>query len=287
MISSEVMQRIKQIEIFTRRIMAHVQLGSIKPVKRGAGFEFDQIRNYQVGDDVRFIDWKGSARSSELLVRQYLEERSRTIILCVDTSSSMFFSSSSTLKSELAANVAATLGLVGVYSNDSVGLVLFSDTIEQVIPPKKGKNQAYFIMNTLFEQKPTFGKKSSLDVCAQYLRSLPNKQALVFVVSDFFAPFDCAAWRSLQYKKDIVAIRCIDQQEKSFDLSALVWMQDAENSDYMLGSLGSRSIRKALEMQHATISESLKNAGIDSLDLSTHTPFIEQIISFFQRKKIS
>ena len=287
MISSEIMQRIKQIEIFTRRIMAHVQLGSIKAVKKGVGFEFDQIRNYEVGDDVRFIDWKGSARSSQLLVRQYLEERSRTIILCVDTSSSMFFSSSSQLKADLAANVAATLGLVGAYSNDSVGLVLFSDKIEQVIPPKKGKNQAYFIMNTLFEQAPTFGKQSSLDVCAQYLQSLPHKQALVFVVSDFFALFDQASWGSLQYKKDIIAIRCLDMQEKAMNSSALLWMQDTETNDYMLASLGSASIKNALKVQNLETVESLKKAGIDMLDLSTHKTFVEPLIAFFQRKKLS
>lgn len=287
MISSEVMQRIKQIEIFTRRIMAHVQLGNIKPTKRGAGFEFDQIRNYEMGDDVRFIDWKGSARSSQLLVRQHLEERSRTIILCVDTSSSMFFSSSNILKSELAANVAATLGLVGIYGNDSVGLVLFSDKIEKVIPPKKGKNQGYFIMNTLFEQVSTFGKKSSLDVCAHYLQSLPNKQALVFVISDFFAPFDYASWRSLQYKKEIIAVRCIDSQEMAIDSKALVWMQDAENNDLMLASLGSSAIKNTLSAHYAAISESLKKSGIDFLDLSTHKPFVEQVIAFFQRKKLS
>lgn len=287
MISSEIMQRIKQIEIFTRRIMAHVQLGSIKLVKSGAGFEFDQIRNYEVGDDVRFIDWKGSARSSQLLVRQYLEERSRTIILCVDTSSSMFFSSSDLLKADVAANVAATLGLVGVYANDSVGLVLFSDTIEKVIPPKKGKNQGYFIMNTLFEYLPTFGKKSSLNVCVQYLQALPNKQALVFVVSDFFAPFDQAAWQSLQYKKDIIAIRCVDRQEKALDSRALVWLQDTETDEHMLASLGSSSIKHALGKHNAAITESFKKAGIDSLELSVHKPFVEDIIAFFQRKKLS
>lgn len=287
MISSEIMQRIKQIEIFTRRIMAHVHLGNIKPVKKGAGLEFDQIRPYEIGDDVRFIDWKGSARSSQLLVRQYLEERNRTIILCVDTSSSMFFSSSQNLKSELAANVAATLGLVGVYKNDAVGLVLFSDTIEQVISPKKGKNQGYLIMNTLFEQVPAFGKKSSLDVCAHYLQSLPNKQALVFVISDFYAPLDVSLWRSLQYKKEVVAIRCFDQQEKTPYARALVWMKDTETDESMLASLGSASVKHRLGAGYAEISESLRKAGIDSLDLSAQNSFVEEIIAFFQRKKLS
>ena len=287
MISSEVMQRIKQIEIFTRRIMAHVQLGTIKPVKRGAGFEFDQIRNYEIGDDVRFIDWKGSARSSQLLVRQYLEERSRTIILCVDTSSSMFFSSSHQLKSEVAANVAATLGLVGAYSNDSVGLVLFSDTIEKIIPPKKGKNQAHFIMKTLFEYTSIFGKKSSLDVCAQYLQSIPGRQALVFVVSDFFSHFDHALWRSVQHKKDIIAIRCVDTQEKTIDFRALLSLQDTETHDCVMALLGSSSMKLALGGHDAAILESLKKAGIDTLELSTSKPFVEEIIAFFKRKKLS
>jgi len=287
MISSEIMQRIKQIEIFTRRIMAHVQLGNIKPIKKGMGFEFDQIRNYEIGDDVRFIDWKGSARSPQLLVRQYLEERNRTIILCVDTSSSMFFSSSHQLKADVAANVAATLGLVGAYSNDSVGLVLFSDTIEKVIPPKKGKNHAQFIMQTLFEYAPVAGKKSSLTACAQYLQAIQSKQALVFVMSDFFAHIDHALWLSLQYKKDVIAIRCIDAQEQSIDSRAIVSLQDVETNECVVALLGSSSMKLALSGHNAAILESLKKAGIDTLDLLTHKSFVEEIIAFFQRKKLS
>jgi len=287
MISQEIMQRIKEIEISTRRIMASVQLGNVKPIKKGAGFEFDQIRAYEMGDDVRFIDWKSTARSSQLLVRQYLEERNRTIILCVDTSSSMFFSSTETLKFELAANVAATLGLVGIYRNDNVGLVTFSDKIEKVIAPGKGKNHAYQIMNTLFSITPAVAKKSSLSVCAHYLQSLPEKRALIFVISDFFAPFEQGIWNSLQQRKEIIAIRCLDKEEEQMSASALIWMQDMETDKKMLVPTASLNIQNALKDYQSSQKELLRKVRIDCIDLDTKHSFVDPLIAYFKHKRLS
>ena len=119
------------------------------------------------------------------------------------------------------------------------------------------------------------------------MQTLSSKQALVFVVSDFLAPLDVSLWRSLQYKKDIIAIRCVDPQEKVAGAKALVWMKDTESDESMLVSLGSSSIDRALDANSKDISEFFKKAGIDSLELSTKNPFVEQIIAFFQRKKLS
>src|SRR5665647_3240289 len=146
MISSEILKKIKQIEIYTQRLLTGSLVGDSRSAIKGQGLEFDQLREYQMGDDVRFIDWSSSARMDKLLVKQYIEERNRTVLLAVDVSASTFFSSDQELKNESMAQIASVLALVADYGKDHVGLILFSDEIEEFVPPSAGRMHVRLIM---------------------------------------------------------------------------------------------------------------------------------------------
>ena len=184
-LSKEVLQKVRSIEIHTRRLLSGTLIGDYSSAKKGSGLEFDQIRDYQEGDDVRFIDWKASARQDKLLVREYIEERSRALILAVDVSASTFFGSSDELKNDRYAQIASVLALVGDYSKDHVGLILFSDHVQTVIPPKAGRQHVRMIMERLFEAKPSGA--TVLDGALQRLIQMNRKDAMVFLISDFYA----------------------------------------------------------------------------------------------------
>ena len=154
MVSKEVLKHIKRIEIHTKRLLRGSLVGQSSSAMKGSGFEFDQIREYQQGDDVRFIDWKSSARINKLMVRQYIEERSRSIILAVDVSASVFFGSAQHSKHEVMVELAAVIALVGDLAKDRVGLFLFSDKVELFIPPNSGQKHVRFILEKLFSYKP-------------------------------------------------------------------------------------------------------------------------------------
>lgn len=179
MLSPEIITKIRQIEIHTRRLLSGMMVGDFNSAKKGSGFEFDQIRDYHMGDDVRFIDWKSTARSNKLLVKQYIEERNRTVVIVVDVSSSSLFSSVGAMKYDVMSHVAAVLALVADYGKDHASLVLFSDDVELVIPPRSGRKHIHTIMKHLFSLRVEH-KKTNLGAVLKYLAGLPSKDAVVF-----------------------------------------------------------------------------------------------------------
>ena len=160
-----------------------MQIGDYTTAQKGSGFEFDQIREYQEGDDVRFIDWQSSARMNKLLVRQYLEERNRTINLLVDVSASTMFGSTSSLKSEVIAQLSGMLALVAEYGKDSVGLCMYSDDVDTYIPAARGRQHTQTILKTIFEATAT--KETSLKKGLEFLIKQKQKKGIVFIISDF------------------------------------------------------------------------------------------------------
>src|SRR3990167_3131830 len=185
MISADIVQKVKELEIHTRRLLSGSVMGGNKSRQKGFGFEFDQLRSYQYGDDVRLIDWKGSARNANnLLVRQYFEERNRTIMICLDLSASTMFGSTELLKQEIMQQIAGVLALAGQYSQDQVGLILFSDRIEKTIPAAKGDKHVHEILSNLFAYQAV-GTGTDFDVLCEYVANRVVKRAIVLVISDF------------------------------------------------------------------------------------------------------
>ena len=286
MISADVAQKIKELEIHTRRILSGSNIGGYKSRQKGFGFEFDQLRSYQYGDDVRLIDWKSSARTPDnLLVRQYFEERNRTFMVCIDVSASTHFGSGDFLKEDVMKQIAGILSLAAAWGKDKVGLIIFSDQIEKVIPPARGQLHVQKLLAELFSYKPT-GKKTDLNVLFDYVASRVAKRSVLFVISDFIADNFEKALKKTLFDKEVIAITCHDQQEEQMSNVGLVWMQDSESGDLALVNSASKNIAHGFKQRLQDQKNVLKKSGVDLLSVQAQGQFMHELIMFFQKRMI-
>ncbi len=285
-LSDDVARKIRQIEIFTRRLLSGSLIGDARSAIKGTGYEFDQIREYSAGDDIRFIDWNASARMNTLLIKQYIEERSRTVILAIDVSKSEFFGSAEITKRETAAQLASALALVASFGNDRVGLLLFSDEVELYMPPRKSKFHVHRIMETLFSYQPK-KKQTSISAALAYLAKLKIRDGIVFFVSDFIDA-DFSTYLSLVSRKyDLIAVRCLDTLETQLPAVGFLRVEDIETGTEIeldMRSGGARIISQYLENRVTEQNKVFKKYGIDILEITQNRPFIADIVRFFARR---
>ena len=283
MISTDLLKKIRHIEIYTRRMLSGMHVGDYSTAQKGSGFEFDQIREYQEGDDVRFIDWNSSSRMNKLLVRQYLEERNRTIFLIVDCSGSTVFGSRESFKSDIIAQIASVLALVAEYGKDNVGVIICSDTVETYIPAAKGRQHIHKIMETVFKSAHQ-SKKTSLKMGLEHLINHKIKNALVFIISDFLDDDYQTSLRIAAQRYDCVAIRCLDRLEKSVPISGFLTTHDPETGQ--LVTLDFRNKKKGvnalLEQRMSEQNTIFKQCAVDLLDVMTDRDVIPDVIRFFR-----
>jgi len=284
MLSKEVIKKIRQIEIATRRLLSGSYVGDYSSAKKGAGFEFDQIREYQLGDDVRFIDWKSSARSNKLLVKQYIEERNRSVILAVDMSASSFYGSSKQIKFDVLSEIAAVLSLVADYGKDQASLLLFTDEVELFIPPGRGRKHIHKIMENLFSFAPVH-KKTNIDSALDRLAKLNRRDSIVFLLSDFVGDVSPKKLSVVSKLYDLVAIRCLDKNEQALANVGFINVEDIETGEpVLLDSRGSKQVNKFLQKRLVQQENTFKKYGIDFLDVSPGKSFIGDVILFFRRR---
>ena len=284
MLSKEVIKKIRQVEIATKRLLSGSYVGDYSSAKKGAGFECDQIREYQLGDDVRFIDWKSSAKSNKLLVKQYIEERNRSVILAVDMSASSFYGSSKQIKFDVLSEIAAVLSLVADYGKDQASLLLFTDQVELFIPPGRGRKHIHKIMEKLFSFKPTH-KKTNIDSALDRLAKLNRRDSIVFLLSDFVGDISPKKLSVVSRLYDLVAIRCVDKNEHMLPSVGFINVEDIETSEQvLLDTRGSKQINKYLKKRLLEQENIFKKYGVDFLDVSPDKAFIGDIIVFFRRR---
>jgi uncharacterized protein (DUF58 family) len=287
MIRTEILKRIRQIELYTKRIMRGTLFGQSSSAVKGAGFEFDQIREYQPGDDVRFIDWKSSAKTGKIMTRQYIEERSRTTIIAVDVSSSIFFGSIEQ-KYTVVREIAAVLALLSEYAKDRVGLLLFSNKIEQFIPPSRGQAHIQHIMHALFEIEPRQGVTTSLDVALDYLARLKLKQAMLFFVSDFIAAPSERSIGLVAKKFDTIAIRCLDAYEVALPNVGFIPVVDQETGQTAVLDVRFKH-NPTQTFLHARLGEQntvFNKHGIDLFEVRSDRPYVQDMVSFFKKRML-
>jgi uncharacterized protein (DUF58 family) len=282
-LSQDIKRKIRHIEIYTKRLLSGSLVGDSRSALKGTGFEFNQIREYQIGDDVRFIDWHATARSNQLLIKEYIEERSRVVLLAVDISGSSFFASSDQLKRDLMAQVASVLALVADYGHDCVGLILFSDEVELFIPPRRGSFHARTIMQELFGHKP---RKNGTDLASvlKRLAQLKRNDAIVFLISDFIGSYSTVFLPIIAKKFDTIAIRCLDKNESSFPSVGFVTIRDSETGQEIMIDSRKKSIAAFLKARIADQDRMFKRCGIDLLEVSNQKPFVGDLIRFFRRR---
>ncbi len=286
MISPEVLKKIQEIKIRTRRVMNGTLVGGHVTKQKGSGFEFDQIRAYSYGDDIRFMDWNSSARTGKLLVRQYLDEKNRTIMLCLDVSASTFFASTQDVTSNIMQQIIAVLAFVAESEHDNVGLILFSDVIEKVVPPSRGHKHTMILMEAIFSHKPNH-KKTDMNVVCRYLVESFTKEAAVFIVSDFIVDDFEQSLKQMVCKREVVVVRCLDIAARKIPAAGYVWGQDPETQLTMLLNLSAGNtseLQKKLEQRLDAQNELFKKCNIDYIDVAANETFVKTLILFFKRR---
>lgn len=290
MINSVIQQKIKRIKIHTSRIMQSTLTGDYLSAFKGSGLEFNQIREYTLGDDIRSIDWNSSAKINKIMVKQFIEERERTIILAIDVSASNNISSKHELRKESIANLAATLTLLAQQNKDNVGALFFSDVIELWIPPSKNKTNIAKIIETIYTISPRH-QQTNIAHALRFLVSTKKRNAIVFMLSDWID--ESRNYESLlriaSYKFDFIGMRMTDQIEMVLPDIGFLEVQDSESNTTL--TIDTRNIAKThhllaqfLLARHLGLKRLFQKYRIDLVDLTVGRPFVHDLITFFHNR---
>ncbi|MCH8031234.1 MAG: DUF58 domain-containing protein [Bacteroidetes bacterium] len=287
MIPRELFRKIRHVEIRTKGLVENVFGGEYHSAFRGRGIEFSEVRPYQIGDDVRSIDWNVSARMGEPYIKLFEEEREQTLLLMVDISGSGDFGSSGTTKREVAAEICAVLGFSAIRNNDKVGLLLFSDKIERFVPPKKGRRHVLRIIRDLYVHEAA-SRGTNVKAALDHAHHMLNRRAIVILVSDFLDTGYDKALRTLAQKHDVVAIRLLDPREEALPKVGLLSLTDAETGRPVLVDTSSKTVRNAFSARaadrEAAVQSALKRARVDTVTVRTDADYVEPLVAFFKRR---
>ena len=296
MIPREILKKIRQIEIRTNRLVTETLAGQYHSVFKGQGMNFDEVREYQPGDDVRSIDWNVTARMNHPFIKKFVEERELTVMLVVDVSGSGLFGSRDQSKRELAAEIASVLAFSAIRNNDKVGMLLFTDDVEKFIPPRKGRGHVLRVIREVLYFEP---KRRGTDL-AQALefmgRVLPHK-AIAVVISDFLMPAGNGALppqtqialRMANQRHDVVAVHIADRYELELPALGRLILEDAETGEIVELNTAPAASRDAFalrqEKQYADVARQLRSSGIDSIQLRTDEPYAAALGRFFEARE--
>jgi len=288
MIPKDILKKIKGIHIRTNHIVNDVFAGEYESAFRGRGMEFEEVREYAPGDDIRDIDWNVTARFGRPFVKVYREERELTIMLVVDVSSSCFFGTVTRFKQELAAELAAVLAFAATKNNDKVGLIIFSDHVEKYIPPKKGKNHVWRVIKNVLEHQP-ISTQTDIAGALRYLNQVARRRSVAFLISDFIGHGYETALRVTGRMHDLIAVYVTDPREHELPSAGIVELQDAESGCTMLldttDAATRSSYRHVSEQIHQKRWALFKAAGIDAIDIRTDRPYIDPLMRFFRMRE--
>ena len=275
MIPPEILRGVRQIEIRANRAVNDILAGQYESVFKGRGMEFDEVREYQLGDDVRAIDWNVTARMGHPFIKKYVEERELTVMLMVDLSRSGAFGTVRQLKNEVAAYVAALLAFAATKNNDKVGLIIFTDRVEKFIPPKKGRRHVLRIIRELLYPELE-GADTDLPMALEHLSRMLRKRSVVFIISDFITSDFEKPLRLANRRHDLVAVNIVDPRERRFEPAGMIELQDAETGETIVVDTGSRSIRTRYEGEGreraAVLRDAFRATGVDQIEIVVASP---------------
>lgn len=287
MVVKELLRQVRRLEIRTRRAVDELFAGAYHSVFRGRGLEFDEVREYVVGDDVRTIDWQVTARLNAPHVKQYVEERELTVVLLVDVSGSVDFGTVGRSKRELAAALAGVLAFSAIRNHDRVGLLLFSDREELHLPPRQGRRHALRLLRELLAtERPGRGTDlaQALDTCVRTAK----RRSIVFVISDFLAAGFEPSLRLARVRHDVIAVRLRDPRELELPPLGWVTFADAESGELRVSGPWTAARRRAFaaerQARDAESRRAIRRAGVDLIDLRTDEDFLPPLRQFFRRR---
>ncbi|WP_103663769.1 DUF58 domain-containing protein [Gracilimonas amylolytica] len=287
MIPKEILKKIRKLEIQTKGIVNSLFGGEYQSAFKGRGMEFFEVRAYTYGDDIRQIDWNVTARTGDPFIKIFEEEREQTLMLCIDISQSGTFGTHEQSKMDLAIEICAVLAFSAIKNSDKVGLVLFSDHIEKVVPPKKGRTHVLRLIREMYTTKPT-GKGTDIADGLSYINRLLDRRAIVVLASDFQDKDFDKQLRITNQKHDLVSIIINDQYEDELPELGLVKMRDAETGAEKIIDTSSTKVRKAYKInrmkQKAYLQEMMLKMKIDAVEVKTNESYVKPLMNFFQRR---
>ncbi|MCP4405117.1 MAG: DUF58 domain-containing protein [bacterium] len=287
MIPKEVLKKVREIEIYTSRLVSDSLAGEYHSVFKGRGMEFSEVREYQQGDDIRTIDWNVTARMGHPYIKLHVEERELTVIFLVDASASGSFGTVNQMKGELAVELCAVLAFSAIRNNDKVGLITFTDDIEKYVPAKKGRNHVLRVIRELLYFEPQ-RKGTDIQAALDYLNKVIKRKAVIFLVSDFMDDRYEQALRVTSRKHDVIPITITDPREEELPSIGLLELEDAESGERLLVDSFDPKVRRAykvLAMQEQAKREQMfRSMKLDRIYLRTDRPYMQTLISFFRRR---
>ncbi len=288
MIPKELIQKVRRIEITTKRVVDSLLSGGYHSAFKGKGMEFSEVRGYVDGDDIRAIDWNVTARMGTPYVKKHIEEREMTVMLMVDASASGSFGTVNKFKGEVGVELCALLAFSAIKNNDRVGLIIFSSDVERYIPPQKGRNHVLYVIRELLYFKPEH-PGTDIDKALSFLNRVQTKKAVVFLVSDFVSPSFETALRVSAHRHDLIACPVSDPREMEFPDVGLVELEDAETGSTILVDSGSAAFRshyaKTMQGRREKVTSLFKSNGIDEIAISTETEYVDALIKFFRKRE--
>ena len=288
MIPKDILKQIRRIQIFTSRSVNELFAGEYESTFKGRGMQFDEVREYTPGDDIRSIDWNVTARTGKPHIKRFVEERELTVMLLVDLSASGAFGTIGKFKNELAAELCAVLAFSATRNNDKVGLITFTDRIEQFIPPKKGPQHVLRVIRELLYGTPSQGR-TDIPMALEYLAKVIKKRATVFLVSDFIDRDFRRTLGLVNKRHDIIAVAVADRRELSLPPVGLIELEDAETGEIVLIDTSSKAVRNDYHSRSSEQTEGLERllraVNVDCIHVYTDRPYTQELVRFFRTRE--
>lgn len=292
--ASELLKKVRKIEIKTRGLSKNIFAGEYHSAFKGRGMAFSEVREYQYGDDIRNIDWNVTARFNHPYIKIYEEERELTVMILVDVSNSRVFGTQSQLKKNLITEISAVLSFSAIQNNDKIGVILFSDKVEKFIPPKKGRTHILRIIRELINFTPE-NKETNIAEALRYLTNAIKKRSTAFLISDFIdddpdsgLPRFDEAIRIANRKHDIIGLKIYDKREKEIPSVGIIRMKDAETGEYAWVDTTSASLRENYANWYKTmeisVNDTMVRAGVDFVSIATDEDYVKPLIKLFKKR---
>ncbi len=286
--TADIIKKVRDLEIKSKIITTHLFTGEYHSAFKGRGMSFREVREYAAGDDVRFIDWNVSARFSHPFTKEFEEERELTMMLLVDTSTSNLFGTVGRRKKDLITEMAAVLAFSAINNNDKVGVIFFSNKIEKIVPPKKGRDHALYIVRELLTVEPQV-KGTDLDLAIKYFNGIARQKSIAFILSDFLAEGYDDDLKVIGKKHDVIGLKVYDKMDMQLPDIGLIQMEDAETGKSTWVDSSSALVRHNYQQHFLKQSElakqNFRKAGADLLHIRTDDDYVKILQQFFLKRK--
>ncbi len=287
MLPKEIIRKVRRIEIRTKKLVNDVFSGEYHSIFKGRGMEFEEVREYQPGDDIRIIDWNVTARYGYPFVKKFTEERELTVMLLVDASSSGEFGTAQRMKGEIAAELCSVLAFSAIKNNDKVGMIIFTDKIEKYIAPKKGSSHVLRLIREVLYFKPEH-QRTDINCALEFLGRIIKRRCVVFLVSDFLSTGYEKRLSVANKRHDVVAIKIVDPREIELPNVGFIELEDTETGERILIDTKDSRVRKSFQdyavTEQANLNMTFRSIDLDNIQIVTDRSYVEPLMAFFRAR---